>query len=225
MRHALVPAALTGLLLGAAPVHAGGPRETAAPTAPAPRQGKLARTLERWMSRLHLPPKLQAAIDKRVCLVRGKCTLLADRIEAKLPPRLSRGFHKLRDVSPLAMSSFAAHEFKKDRVFLATAGTATVLGVHLEVPVLLALGVNPVVTGVVHEVTEPLFLLGLVAWRQHHLRKGSTFVGTLKHLGREYKQYVRGRREENRAFMRERAAKQSTLRALGAGLTEAGERR
>ena len=209
----------------------------------APRRGKVRRGLRRLGARirrapvvvkarsglrklgrkLRLPPKVKKAIKYKLCVARGFCTLAADRVERALPGRLGRGFHKARLLSPGHLSAFAAKKFKQDPRFLAGFSVAFPLSMHAAVPVGISLGLNPVAALVLHEVLEPPLALGILAWRQHHLRtdRSQTFRGTLRSLGTDYKAFAKVERKKSRRFMAQRARAKSSLRQLGRGLAVA----
>ena len=174
------------------------------------------------MSRkLHIPqPK--KSIDRKLCVARGYCTLAADRIEGALPKPLARGYSKLRLASPGHLAAFTGHKFAKDPLFLSSFGVAYPIAAHMQVPVYIALGMNPVAAVAVHEAVEIPLGLGILAWRQHALRKdkSQTFGGTLKALGREHADFARDRQQESRRFMKQRAQKkqQGSLGHIGMAL-------
>jgi hypothetical protein len=182
--------------------------------------------------------KLRRRIGTRISLASAYGTELADKLQAKLPGKLGRGFGKLRLFSISTAGAFAAKKFKQDAGFLATFGVASPTLMHAAVPFAIAAGANPVLVGVGHEIIEIPINLGVIAWRQHHLAKranpNQTFRQTLRQLGGEYSATAKEGRVRNhrrlslhRHFKAKRAAQkrarnvsaqQGSLQALGAQL-------
>lgn len=135
--------------------------------------------------------KLRRRVGARLSLASAYGTELADKLQARLPGALGRGFGKLRLFSLGTAGAFAAKKFKQDAGFLATFGVASPTLMHAAVPLAIAAGANPVVVGVGHEILEVPLNLGVIAWRQHQLAKrenpNQTFRQTMGQLGREYK--------------------------------------
>ena len=189
------------------------------------RKGKIrarVKTALGTMSRkLHIP-QLRRSINRKLCVARGYCTLAADRLESKLPRRLATGYKKLRLLSPGHLAAFSGHKFKRDPLFLSSFGVAYPVATHLQIPAFIALGMNPVAAVIAHEVVEIPLGLGILAWRQHHLRKdkSQSFGGTLKALGREHSKFATARQQESRRFMKQRARtkQQGSLRQMGMAL-------
>jgi len=188
--------------------------------APARKAGKVSAWMLRMQQKIHLPDRIRRPIEAKLCLVRGTCTLMADRLEHSLPPTLGRLAHKLRLLSPLAAGGFAVSKFKQDPVFLTGFGVASTILQNLEIPAMIALGVNPGVALAIHEIAEPPINLAVIAWRQHHLRKdrSQSFLTTVRGLASEYRDHVESRIEENRAFMKQRQAAPASLKQLGDSL-------
>lgn len=172
----------------------------------------------RALSHLKLPPKIKAAVDRRILGLRLQCTRLADRLECKLPPRLRPAFEKLRLLNPLSLAGFAAGKFRQDPVFLAGYGVISKAVDLVKLPLLLAGGVNPLVALAVDQVTGVPLTLGVIVWRQHHLRqdRSQTFRQTTRILFGEYRDFALARRAEDRQLLAERAG--NGLRTLGVGL-------
>ena len=171
--------------------------------------------------KLHIP-QLKKSVGRKLCVARGYCTLAADRVEAALPKRLARGYGKLRLLSPGHLAAFTGQKFKGDPLFLSSFGVAYPVATHLQIPAYIAMGMNPVAAVVVHEALEIPLGLGILAWRQHHLRKdrSQTFRGTLRSLGREHSEFARSRQQESRRFMKQRARarQQGSLGQMGMAL-------
>ncbi len=215
MLRPLVALALL-VLLGLEPIA----RAEHAATPPTLRQRSSA-WLARVRERMKLPETIARPLRLGLCRARGSCTLVADRLEAKLPAGAARLFHKVRLASPLALVGFVGKKVAEDPIFLSSLGVASTVVQHLEIPALIALGVNPALALAVHELTETPVNLALICWRQHHLRedRSQSFLGTLRGLGREYRAFAETRREENRRFMASRAgARPGSLPSLAASL-------
>jgi len=148
--------------------------------------------------------RVKRAVGKRIRLLGGYTTLAADKLERKLPDRAGKAFHKLRLLAPGHLSGFAATKFKQDPVFLSGFGVAYPIAAHLQIPAFIALGMNPGVALVAHEITEIPMSLGILTWRQHQLRKdrSQTFGQTLKGLGKEYKVFADKDMQRSRRMMR-----------------------
>lgn len=209
--------ALLAMLAHLAPAPAAaesGPR----PASPS-RRG--AEWLARARARVRLPEGIARPLRLGICQVRGHCTLAADRLEARLPHGLARAFHRVRLASPLALAAFAGQKLAEDPVFMGAVGIGASVLQHLEIPAMIALGVNPGLAVAIHELTEIPVNLAIVCWRQHSLRadRSQSFFGTLRGLGRDYRDFVEKRRQENRRFMAERSlAARGALPTLAAAL-------
>ena len=171
------------------------------------------------MSRkLHLP-QLKRSLARKLCVARGYCTLAADRVEKALPKRLAKGYSKLRLASPGHLAAFTGSKFKQDPLFLGSFGVAYPIATHLQIPAFIAMGMNPAAALVAHEVIEIPLGLGILAWRQHALRKDKSvgFGGTLKSLGKEHAEFARSRQQESRRFMKQRAMNKQRAKARQQG--------
>jgi len=175
--------------------------------------------------RLRLPPKVRKKIRRGVKIAKGYGTLAADKVQRVLPRRLGKGFAKIRLAAPTTLGGFAGHMFKKDPLFLGSFGVAYPIAVHLQVPALMAMGMDPVSAVVVHEVAEIPVSLGILAWRQHHIRKdrSQTFGGTLKKMGKDYGQYAKKEQASSRRFIKayKKLKQRNQLRKMSAGLRTA----
>ena len=175
--------------------------------------------------RLKIPPKLKRKIRRGVKIAKGYGTLTADKIQRALPSKLGNGFAKIRLAAPTTLGGFAGHMFKKDPLFLGTFGVAYPVAVHLQVPALMAVGMDPVSAVVVHEVVEIPLSLGILAWRQHHIREDRTqsFGGTLKKMGKDYGAFARKEQASSRRFINayKRLKQRSQLRKMSEGLRTA----
>lgn len=174
------------------------------------------------MSRkLHLP-QLKKSISRKLCVARGYCTLAADRIEKALPKKMANRYAKLRLASPGHLAAFTAQKFSQDPLFLSSFGVAYPIASHLQIPAFIAMGMNPAVALVLHEAVEIPVGLGILAWRQHALRKdkSQSFGGTLRTMGKEHAEFARSRQQESRRFMKRRAQarQRGSLSQMGAAL-------
>lgn len=183
---------------------------------------RLRRSLRGLKKRLRIPPKVKRKIRRGVKIAKGYGTLTADKIQASLPRRLSKGFARVRLAAPTNLGGFAGHKFKQDKLFLGSFGVAYPVATHMQIPAFVYLGMDPVTALVVHEVAEIPMSLGLLAWRQHHIRKDRSqgFGGTLKKLGKEYGEYAKKQQKSSRRFIKgyRRQRKQNKLRAMSEGL-------
>lgn len=171
---------------------------------------------------LRIPPKLKRKIRRGVNIAKGYGTIAADKIQRSLPRRLSKGFAKIRLAAPTTLGGFAGSMFKKDPVFLGSFGVAYPVAVHAQVPALMYLGLDPVSAVVVHEVVEIPLSLGILAWRQHHIRqdRSQTFGGTLKKMGTDYSAFAKKEQANSRRYIKayKRLKSRNQLRKLSAGL-------
>ena len=172
--------------------------------------------------RLRLPPKLKRKIRRGVKIAKGYGTIAADKIQRSLPRRLSKGFAKVRLMAPTTLGGYAGSMFKKDPVFLGSFGVAYPIATHLQIPAFVYLGMDPVTALVVHEVTEIPLSLGILAWRQHHIRedRSQNFGGTLKKMGVDYRAFAKKEQASSRRYMKayKRLKQRNQLRKLSAGL-------
>ena len=176
---------------------------------------KVRSRLGRLGRKLRLPPRIKRAIKHKLRVVRGHCTLAADAVERALPGPLGRGYHHLRLLSPGHLGSFAAFKFQQDRKFLIGFGITYPIVSQLQVPAMIYIGVNPFAALLVSEFIGKPISLGILAWRQHHLRsdRSRTFADTVRGLGTEYQSYAHNERSHARKFMKQRAQRKQRVRS------------
>ncbi len=200
MKNSLVRPCLAAAVLIYLSAQAHAAPQPVSPAALSSARPGLGAKLATLMSKVRLPPKVQQAIDSRLCATAARCTQLADRVQASLPTTLVPTFEKARLLSPLTLSSYAVKKFREDPVFLTGAGIGTMAAGYVALPAMVGLGVNPAAAFVIKQVVETPIEVGLIAWRQHELRsdRSQTLLGTLRGLGREYRAFATERREQNR---------------------------
>jgi hypothetical protein len=162
-------------------------------------------TARSWVSRafehLRLPPKIKKVVDNRMLAFRARCTRIADRIECRLPAGLRPAFDKARYLNPLTLSAFCVRKFKQDPIFLTAYGVVSTAVGYAVPPLLMAAGVSAFPALVAHEVIGTPLTLGVIAWRQHHLRqdRSQTFLQTARKLFGEYRDFALQRRADARS--------------------------
>ncbi len=152
----------------------------------------------------HAYDGVRSRITPVVRRIRGKATLLADRIERTLPRRLRGSFAWTRDASPLAAGAYAMKKFGQDRSFLLWYGAGSQVATRIGLPAAASLGlVSPTVATALY-LGSTLVDFSVLAVRQHATRsdRGASFASTLRSIGREYRETVSHRREVNRRYMR-----------------------
>ncbi len=189
--------------------------------------GRIRRGFRAVKKRLRIPPKVKRKIRRGVKIAKGYGTLAADKIQASLPRRLSKGFAKARMFAPTSLGGFAGHKFSQDKLFLGSFGVAYPVATHLQIPAFVYLGMDPVTAVVAHEVIEVPLSLGILAWRQHHIRedRSQSFGGTLKKLGKDYRDYAKKQQSNSRRFIKnyKRLRHQNRLRQMSGELGQAAQ--
>jgi hypothetical protein len=134
--------------------------------------------------------------------LRARLTWLADGLERSLPPRMSRGLHMLRSVNPFATGAYAFHKVEQDPAFMIGYGVLSSTLGKLQTPTMLALGASVPATTITSILLGPPLDFTVLTLREHHRRtdRSRSYWGTVKAVGREYKQFVSDRRAQNRAF-------------------------
>lgn len=138
--------------------------------------------------------------------LRGKTTLLLDRVERNLSPRLAHVFHNARNLNPFSLVGFACRKLARDPVFLSAYGAWSLGFASLQLPVMLGLGFGLTAAIGVRAATGLPVDLAVLWWRQHQLRKradpGATPLGTLRLLGSQHSAFAERRRRRSRRFVK-----------------------
>ena len=127
----------------------------------------------------------------------GRMTHCADACERKLPPRLAKGFHRVREHNPLALWSYTWSKFRQDPVFLGTySGVSTGLN-KLATPLMLGAGCSATASMFVPDLVTIPLTLAVITLREHHRRddRSRTYGGTVRHMVDEYRDLTRSQRQ------------------------------